>query len=73
MPIRENVPTVLRELAEKGYSSSFNASWQDHFTITYSREIEIAKINNLTLTFNRVENDEELHEKIKSEITSGTK
>ena len=42
VPIRENVPTVLRELAEKGYSSSFNASWQDHFTITYSREMEIA-------------------------------
>lgn len=73
VPIRENVPTVLRELAEKGYSSSFNASWQDHFTITYSREIEITKINNLPLTFNRVENDEELHEKIKTEITSGTK
>ena len=73
VPIRENVPTVLRELAEKGYPASFNASWEDHFTITYSREIEIAKRDNLPLVFNRVENDEELHEKIKSEITSGTK
>lgn len=72
VPINENVPTVLRELAEKGYSSSFSAGWPDHFTITYSRESEIAKRDNLPLVFTQTKDDEDLHRKIKEDIQAGT-
>lgn len=36
----ENVTTFLDEAIELDYTSSFTASWDPHFSITYSRDIE---------------------------------
>lgn len=71
VPLKK-APTVLLQLAREGVSASFNASWPDHFTITYSEEIKTANAENVPLTFNQVEDDEPLHEQIINEIENGT-
>lgn len=71
IPMRKDVPTILLQLAREGISSSFSASWPDHFTITYSNEIETVREENVPLSYNQVEDDEPLHIQIKNDIDSG--
>lgn len=72
VPLKKEFPTVLLQLAREGVTASFNASWPDHFTITYSEEIKTAKAENVPLSFNQVKDDEPLHEQIIKDIENGT-
>lgn len=62
VPLNTDCPTVLRELAESGKKAAFLAEWEDHFTITYKKEIEISEQNKIPLTFKRHKDDEELEQ-----------
>lgn len=72
VPLRADAPTVLMRLARTGVSADFIASWRDHFTITYSEEIQTAKRENIPLTFTQVETDEDLHARVHNDIEAGT-
>lgn len=56
----EKVPTVLMEYALKGKKTVFNAIWDKHFNVTYSREIAKCERENLPLEYYRCENNDDL-------------
>lgn len=66
--VDDDYPTVLRELAEKGFKTSFNAIWPIHFDMTYADEAENAAKNNLPESFFRYDTDEQLHEALIEKI-----
>lgn len=72
VPVKKTCPTVLRYLANKGLNTAFIAEWDDHFTITYKDEIQIAKEENLPLTFTHLSNDVELEQEFVKNIEKGT-
>lgn len=71
IPMKKDSSTILLQLARKNISSSFNASWPDHFTVTYSNEITTVKEENVPLAYNQVKDDEPLHIQIKNDIDNG--
>lgn len=68
---RNDVPTVLMEAARAGKHALFASLWPDHFTVTYKGEIALAKENGLPLTFQQVQNEEELQALMLAQIDSG--
>lgn len=65
------VPTVLMEYALKGKKAVFNAIWDKHFNVTYSKEIERCKNENLPLEYYRCEdNDDLLTQKMIKSVTT---
>ena len=70
--MRRDCPTILRTLAQNGTSAAFLAEWQDHFTVTYKDEMEIAEKEQLPLTFQKYEDDRALEQAFLREIEAGT-
>lgn len=68
---RGDVPTVLMEAALAGKRALFASIWPDHFTITYKGEIAQAKEKKLPLTFQQVQDEEELQALMLDQIDSG--
>lgn len=64
--------TFMLQLAEKGYRSIFTASWDEHFELTYSKEIEYIKQNNLPMDYVNCDNDDQMHEKLLSAVAEGS-
>lgn len=59
---RADAPTVLMELARKGYHTAFNAIWPTHFDTTYKAEIAAAQAEDVPLIYQKFENDLALHD-----------
>lgn len=72
VPLRTDCPTVLRTLAQQGRSAAFLAEWPDHFNITYTAEIQMAKEQQLPLTFTRLANDRDLQAEFIKHIEGDT-
>lgn len=72
VPLKNETPTVLRELAEQGKTAAFLAEWNDHFTITYKNEIELVKHEKTPLRFIQFETDKALQQAFLQEIQNGT-
>lgn len=64
--------TFMLELAEKGYKSLFTASWNEHFELTYSKEIEHIANNNLPMAYINCDNDDQMHQELLSAVTVGS-
>lgn len=71
VPLKTTCPTVLRELAGAGKKAAFLAEWEDHFTVTYKEEAEIALRENLPLIFQKYADDCALEAAISEQITDG--
>lgn len=68
--ILENTDTVLMEFAKKGKRAVFNAIWPTHFEVTYKREIEKCKGQNLPLEYRQIkDNDDILTEEMIKSVT----
>lgn len=68
--ILENTDTVLMEFAKKGKKTVFNAIWPTHFDVTYKREIEKCKEQNLPLEYRQIiDNDDILTEEMIKSVT----
>lgn len=65
--VKEETPTILKQLALNGKNVSFAAVWDSHFNITYKDEMALGLDN---YVFNDVDTDAELHEKALESINN---
>lgn len=66
-------PTFTRKYAEKGYKTSFNASWDTHFEETYINEINYLKENkNIDMKYNNFDDDAMMQEYLRKAVTVGS-
>lgn len=63
----EKITTFLDEAKALGYSSSFTASWEPHFSVTYSKDIAY---QNGKAKFQQMENDEATVNQLKEELSN---
>ncbi len=65
----ENVHTFLYKYAEQGYPSLFMARWDDHFTKTYTTEMD--QIGDLPLEYVQHKSDKESRDYLVNAISTG--
>ena len=68
--------TILRQYAEQGKTTSFTASWDDHFTVVFKNEVDAPIRPNGEFkgkqVFNNVTNEIDAHQANKVAINEGT-
>lgn len=62
----ETITTLLDEAIELGYTSTFIASWDPHFSVTYSKDIAY---QNGKAKYQQMANDEETVAQLKTELS----
>lgn len=69
--LREKTRSILYQLGEEGYKSSFSVSWTAHITLTYKKEVASAAKNNYPIAYHANGYDEETVATMLSHIEAG--
>lgn len=70
--LNRNCPTVMLEAARRGLRCMFSVGWQDHLTVTYKDEIEMAHDERLDFRHVFSNTDEKIAETVIDAVNDGT-